>query len=270
MALEALVSSARNAPVYELRDFSASMSQLAGNVAVKLGTGGIILAFHLFLYQFRLFEIGTGWPQAIALLLAIDFTFYWFHRASHRTRFLWGVHVAHHSSQHMNLGTALRQPWLTPLARVPFFWPLPLLGFDPILTASLGAIATLYGFWTHTELVSRLGVLEWIFVCPAHHRVHHGSNPQYIDKNYANMFIVWDRLFGTFEDESEKVRYGLTNNIESYNPFTIAFHDWSALLRRMRSAASPGEAWSYFYRPPGWRPDSTNAPKSGTASETPA
>ena len=155
-----------------------------------------------------------------------------YHRAQHRVRFLWCAHVVHHSSEHMNLGTALRQSPTGPFTKALFYWPLPLLGFDPLVVASAGAIATLYGFWTHTEVVKKLWApLEWLFVTPSHHRAHHGSNPEYVDKNYGNFLIIWDRLFGTFEPEMARVQYGLLTNINTYNPLRIAFSAWLKLFR---------------------------------------
>ena len=151
----------------------------------------------------------------------------------------------------MNLGTALRQPWLTPLARPLFFCSLPLIGFDRLLTATMGSVATLYGFWTHTELVGKLGPLAWILVTPRHHRAHHGSNPEYLDTNYANMFIVWDRLFDAFEVKIEPVRHGLVKNIEIFHPPRVVFHDWQALGAKMAGADSIRTALQYALRPPG-------------------
>jgi len=238
------------------------MSMLAGNVAMKLAFDGMFLGIYLWLHQFRLFDIGVDWSAALLDLVAIDFVYYWFHRASHRVRILWAVHVNHHSSELMNFGTALRQPWLNRLVRPSFFWVLPIIGFHPFLTLTVGSIATIYGFWTHTEQIRTIGPLGWIFVSPSHHRVHHGSNPEYIDRNYGNLLIIWDRLFGTFAREDAPVVYGLRHNIDSYNPLTIAFHDWSALLRGMRQAPSVSVALALAFKPPGWtfEPDVPDQP----------
>jgi len=260
MALEAVWSGARGAQVYERRDFAVSMSVLAGNIVANGALKGASLALYLWLHQFAAFDFGVGWWQAVLTLVAIDFVFYGFHRASHRVRFLWCVHVNHHSSEHMNFGTALRQPWLTPVVRPLFYWTLPLIGFDPLLTATMGSVATLYGFWTHTELIGKLGPLEWVLVTPSHHRAHHGSNPEYIDKNYANIFIVWDRIFGTFEEEIAPVQYGLVTNIDTFHPVRVVFHDWRALVSRMVGAESWWLAVQYAVRPPGWKPHVTALP----------
>jgi len=252
---EAVITALRGHEAYALRDFGGSISQLGMNILVKLGLDGLVVALYFFLYQFRLFEIGMGPLQWLFTLLVLDFFFYWYHRASHRVRFLWCAHVVHHSSEHMNFGTALRQSPTGPFTIVLFYWPLPLLGFHPLVIASAGAVATIYGFWTHTKTIGKLWrPLEWFFVTPSHHRAHHGSNPEYIDKNYANFLIVWDRLFGTFEPEIAPVRYGLINNINTYNPLKIAFTEWYKLLRDTVNASSIERVRQIWVKPPGWKP----------------
>ena len=182
-------SQGRNA--YALQDFAGSMSQLGINSLVRLAIGGALIGLHFFLYQFRVFEVpNTAWGWVLTFVV-IDFVFYWYHRAQHRVRFMWCAHVVHHSSEHMNLGTALRQSPTGPFTRALFYWPLPLLGFHPLMVASAGAVATIYAFFTHTEVVKKLWApLEWCLVTPSHHRAHHGSNPEYVDRNYGNVFIV--------------------------------------------------------------------------------
>ena len=169
----------------------------------------------------------------------------------------------------MNFGTALRQSPTGPLTRALFYWPLPLLGFDPLVIASAGAVATIYGFWTHTEQIGKLWrPLEYIFVTPSHHRAHHGSNPEYIDKNYANFLIIWDRMFGTFEPEQARVQYGLRTNIGTFNPLKIAFAEWIQLFRDTAAAATPGEALKRWLKPPDWKPgeEALNTSSSVTSS----
>ncbi|MEP4146547.1 MAG: sterol desaturase family protein [Halioglobus sp.] len=254
MLAEAIITAIRGREAYEWRDFGASMSQLAMNIAVKLGFDVLIIGLHFYLYQHRYFDLGQGPLQWLFTLLVLDFMFYWYHRASHRVRFLWCAHVVHHSSERMNFGTALRQSPTGPLTRALFYWPLPLLGFDPLVIASAGAIATIYGFWTHTEMVRKLWApLEYLFVTPSHHRAHHGSNPEYTDRNYANLLIIWDRLFGTFVEEKAPVRYGLINNINTYNPFRIAFQEWVSLIASSAKAGSIVSALKLWLHPPGWK-----------------
>ncbi|HUS23411.1 MAG TPA: sterol desaturase family protein, partial [Candidatus Binatia bacterium] len=165
-------------------------------------------------------------------------------------RLLWCTHVNHHSSERFNFAVALRQPWTEPLT-APWFWlPLPLLGFHPLMVMTQQAINLLYQFFVHTEAVRSMGPLERVLNTPSHHRVHHGSNPQYIDRNYGGIFIFWDRLFGTFEPEREPVRYGLVHNLATFHPVKIAFHEWAALWRDLRGARSWRERWRCAFAAP--------------------
>ena len=172
----------------------------------------------------------------LVALLAVDVGFYWFHRASHRVRLLWAVHHVHHSSDEYNLAVALRQPWLEKLVDIPFYLPLAVLGLPVEVFVGAFTIDLLYQFFIHTRWVPRLGPLEWLLNTPSHHRVHHGVQPEYLDRNHAGIFIVWDRLFGTFEPEREAPVYGLTKDVESVNPLTIQVHEFAAMWRDVREA----------------------------------
>ena len=240
---------------YERRDTWASLAMGLGNVVVAAATKGAALALFFGAYQVRLFDVGTGAWAWLALFLAEDFCYYWFHRVHHEVRFFWAAHVNHHSSQRYNLSTALRQSWTTPLTG-PIFWvPLALLGFHPFMILTQQAISLIYQFWIHSELIGRLGPLEAVLNTPSHHRVHHGANVEYLDRNYGGILIVWDRLFGTFEPERAPVAYGLTKNIRSFRPFEIAFHEWRAMFRDVRHARSWRDRLAHLLRPPGWSPD---------------
>jgi sterol desaturase/sphingolipid hydroxylase (fatty acid hydroxylase superfamily) len=240
---------------YEWRDTLASLSMGVGNVVVATGTKAVTLAGYTALHQYAVFDIGFAWWAWPLALLGDDFCYYWFHRASHEVRFLWAAHENHHSSQHYNLSTALRQSWTTPFTG-PIFWaPLALLGVEPLMILAAQGISLIYQFWIHTELIDRLGRFEAVFNTPSHHRVHHGRNVRYLDRNHGGILIVWDRLFGTFEEESEAVDYGLTKNIHTFNPLRIASHAWTDLFRA--AAAAPGftDALRVFLKPPGWSAD---------------
>ncbi len=240
---------------YEWRDSLASLSMGVGNVLISLGTKVVTLALYTALYQLRLFDIGYVWWAWPLAILGDDFCYYWFHRASHEVRFLWAAHENHHSSRHYNLSTALRQSWTTPFTG-PLFWaPLALLGVEPLMILTAQGISLVYQFWIHTELIDRLGPFEAIFNTPSHHRVHHGRNVRYLDRNHGGILIVWDRLFGTFEPESEPVDYGLTKNIHTFNPLRIATHEWIAMFRDARRAESLGDAVRTLLKPPGWSAD---------------
>jgi sterol desaturase/sphingolipid hydroxylase (fatty acid hydroxylase superfamily) len=229
---------------YELRDTVASLTMGIGNVVISaFTTFGDILLWQ-FAYEHRVLDLGSA-PAPIAvvvLFLGEDLCYYWFHRAHHEIRILWAAHVHHHSSQYFDLSTALRQPWFTPFTG-PWFWlPLALIGFSPPAIVTAKAVSLLYQFWIHTEAVRKLPApLEWLLNTPSHHRVHHGKNPEYIDRNHGGVLIVWDRLFGTFEPEHAAVRYGLTKDIDTFNPLRIASHELSDVLREVRAARSWSE-----------------------------
>jgi sterol desaturase/sphingolipid hydroxylase (fatty acid hydroxylase superfamily) len=197
-------------------------------------------------------DLGTG-PWALAAgVLGWDFVYYWNHRASHESRWLWAVHVAHHSSERYNLSTALRQPVAESITVALPYGLLALLGVRPALIEQARGLNLLYQFWIHTEAVRRLGWLEKVLNTPSHHRVHHGSNSRYLDRNHGSILIVWDRLFGTFEVEDEPVVYGLTRDIDTYNPVRIATHELADIGRDVAAARSWADRWGYLLRSPGW------------------
>jgi sterol desaturase/sphingolipid hydroxylase (fatty acid hydroxylase superfamily) len=193
-----------------------------------------------------------------AAFVVEDFTYYWFHRCSHDVRILWAAHVNHHSSESYNLSTALRQSWTTPFTTLLFYWPLPLLGFHPYMIFIATSASLLYQFWIHTECIDRLGPFERVFNTPSHHRVHHGSNLEYLDRNHGGILILWDRWFGTFEPEVATVKYGLTKNIDSFNPLRIAFHEFAAIARDVRAASDWRARFGYVFGPPGWSHDGSS------------
>ena len=186
----------------------------------------------------------------VVTFILIDLVFYIYHRMSHRVRFLWAIHMSHHSSEEMNFAVSFRQAWLGPVSKIPFFMTLPLMGLDPTIIAIAGVVSTLWGIVGHTQIINKLGPIEWIFNTPSHHRVHHGSNEQYIDKNYGNLFIIWDRFFGTFEPEKEKVKYGLVNNVDTFNPIKITIMGWTSIFRDIKNSQTFRQALYLFFGPP--------------------
>jgi alkylglycerol monooxygenase len=255
IVVEVVIGVLRQRQSYLWQDTATSLSMLAGNIFFNLLLQGITLGFYYWIYQFRILDISNTWGTWLLLVVLIDLNFYWFHRASHRIRVLWAVHVNHHSSEYLNLGTALRQAWFGPVVRWLFFWPLVLIGFDPLMFLSAGAVSTIAGFWVHTEQVRKMPRwFEYVFNTPSHHRVHHGSNPEYIDKNYANLFILWDRWFGSFAPEHAQVRYGLTKNIHTYNPLKVVFHELLAIGKDVKNARTRAERLRYIFSPPDWAP----------------
>jgi sterol desaturase/sphingolipid hydroxylase (fatty acid hydroxylase superfamily) len=255
LALESLVAKRLGKASYEARDTAASLAMGVGNALITLAVSGVTLGAFFFAYNYRIFELGTGPLAWLLLFLAEDLVYYGWHRASHEVGILWAAHENHHSSQHFNLSTALRQSWTTPFTTLPFWVLLPLLGFRPWMVITMTSLSLIYQFWIHTELIGRMGPFEWIFNTPSHHRVHHGANVEYLDRNHGGILIVWDRLFGTFEPERAPVRYGLTKNIHTFDPLRIAFQEWASLLRKALHARSLREAARYLLEPPGWSPD---------------
>tara|TARA_B100000900_G_scaffold300980_1_gene259544 strand:+ start:2353 stop:3195 length:843 start_codon:yes stop_codon:yes gene_type:complete len=255
---ETIYSKINNLSLYKLNDSMAGFGLLAGNIVVNIGTKGAILFFYFYLYEFRIFTINdliSTTAVWILTFVAIDFVYYWYHRFSHRVRFMWAVHMNHHSSEEMNFTVALRQAWFGPITKVPFFFILPIIGFDPLITALAGVAATLWGVTGHTQVIKTLGPLEYILVTPSSHRVHHGSNPEYIDKNYGNMFIVWDRLFGTFAKEESKVIFGITENVKTYNPVKITFMNWLKIIEDFGNSANHNDRFKSIFGPPEWNLD---------------
>ncbi len=193
------------------------------------------------------------WWAGVLLFLGVDLGYYWFHRASHRVRFLWAIHEAHHSSEHMNFSVALRQPPLEPLVDWPFFIVLAWIGFSAHAILTMYAFNLFYQFFIHTEAINRFPRwIEWWLNTPSHHRVHHGTNPEYIDKNYGGVLVIWDRLFASFEPERAPVRYGVLHPVKSTNPFVVGFHCWRGILRDLLTASSPLIKLKQLFAPPDW------------------
>jgi sterol desaturase/sphingolipid hydroxylase (fatty acid hydroxylase superfamily) len=271
LLIEVVAAAWMHQDLFEWKDTAASLTMGVGNVIIGLFTKVLLFASYSFVHRFAIFNIGYQWWAWLLLFCAEDFTYYVFHRSSHECRFFWASHVVHHSSQRYNLGTALRQTWTGGLSFSFVFWLwLPLIGFAPIMVMTMQAISLLYQFWIHTELIRSLGPMEAFFNTPSHHRVHHASNLRYLDRNHAGTLIIWDRLFGTFEpeDEAEPLIYGLTKNINTYNPVRIAFHEWIEIARDVRSAHTWNERWNYVFGPPGWKHERQAAEISSPLAES--
>lgn len=247
IVVEALVDRSRKARGYRfgtaVADLEAGIASQVGDVFLR-GLGVIVYAW---VYRYRLFDFteGSPWPWVIGLI-GIDFLYYWWHRASHVVNVLWAVHAVHHQSEDFNLAVALRQPAFETVSIIPFHLPLALLGIDPWIYASCYAIDLIYQFWIHTELAGKLGVVEYVLNTPSAHRVHHGINPQYLDKNYGGILVVWDRLFGTYEPEGVRPTYGVTHALRSYNPIWAnlsPFYDIAARARHERSIVDKVRIW---------------------------
>lgn len=255
---------------YEYRDSASSLVMGLGNRVFGIAVGGLMVLAYFAVYQFRLFNLGWTWPVMVACFFAEDLAYYWFHRIAHERRFFWASHIVHHSSQHYNLTTALRQTWTGTLGLNFIFWlPLLYVGFPPLMVLMFSSISLVYQFWIHTELINRMGPFEWIFNTPSHHRVHHATNAQYLDANYAGVLIIWDRMFGTFvpEDAKEKPHYGIVSQLGTFNPFRIAFHEWAGIWRDVTHAKSLKDAVGYVFGPPGWSPDGSRKTSASIKAE---
>ncbi|MET2845643.1 sterol desaturase family protein [Vibrio owensii] len=226
---------------------------LAGlHQATDILTGLLIAKLYLWWFGWRLFDIEMTVSTFLLLMVLQDFFYYWFHRASHRIRWMWAAHVVHHSSERMNFSTAFRQSLMYPLAGMWLFWlPLVIIGFDPKWVVFVVLFNLGLQFFVHTQSIRSLGLLEWVFNTPSHHRVHHGVNRQYIDKNYAGVLIIWDRMFGTFEPEVETVRYGISKPVNSFNPITVTFAEWKDMFKEVtRPNLSWRQRWRCLFAPP--------------------
>jgi sterol desaturase/sphingolipid hydroxylase (fatty acid hydroxylase superfamily) len=240
---------------FEPRDTRASLAMLVGNVAVNLAMASALDKVNQRLFGKRIANLGRRRGSFLMAMVAWDFLYYWDHRWQHEKRIFWANHVTHHSSEHYNLSTALRQPWSGYLLSWCFF-PMPLLGFTPAQTAKAGQLNLLYQYWIHTEVIDRLPApAEAVLNTPSHHRVHHGANPQYLDKNYAGILITWDKLFGTFEPEVRRIKYGLTKNIKTFNPVRIGYHEFVDIARDVRRGKGWRNKWGHVWNRPGWQPD---------------
>jgi len=232
----------------------SSMFTLVPMYLVELLTFGGVIYLYFSIHETITWQLPVnGYTAALALLLA-DFTYYAEHYCMHRVRLFWLAHSVHHSSTMMNTATAFRFSIFDPMASAFFHLPLVLMGFNPILIFAAEVLVQAYQFWLHNEMVGKLGPIEWFFNTPSHHRVHHGSNAKYIDKNFGGILIVWDRLFGTFQKEEELPNYGLTTPMTSKNPITVQFYEFPRLYKDLVKARSAREFFCYLLKGPGWAP----------------
>ncbi|HEX3706700.1 MAG TPA: sterol desaturase family protein [Mycobacteriales bacterium] len=240
---------------YHLRDSATSLSMGLGFLVVEVPWKIVSLAAYIGVYELTPLRLSPhDWWTWVVLFFADDFFYYLYHRAHHEIRLLWASHVVHHSSQRYNLSTALRQTW-TPFTVIPFYVPLAAIGIPPWMILLEQSVSLIYQFWIHTERIDKMPRwFEWVWNTPSHHRVHHGSNAQYLDRNYGGILIVWDRIFGSFEPEGERVSYGLTKNISTYNPLRVAVHEYAAIWADVAAATRLRDRLAHVTRGPGWTP----------------
>ncbi len=254
--LELFYGNIKKEKYYRLNDTLTNLSCGIGQTVLGLWLKFYFLFLMVFFYQYRLFTIPNTWYTWILLFLGVDFCYYWFHRLSHEINAIWATHVVHHQSEEYNLSVALRQSWFQTLFSSSFYIPLPFLGFDPVMIASIVAINTLYQFWIHTKVIKKLPrPIEFIFNTPSHHRVHHGTNPKYIDRNHAGSLIIWDRMFGTFQAEEEEVVYGITTPLKSWSPIWANLHYWRDITKISFLSKKASDKVLTFVNQPGWQPE---------------
>ncbi len=243
---------------YLLKDSLASISMGLGSIVSDIISKSLAFIAFVWLFEnFGIFKEQLSWTILgwVLLFFLDDFTFYWHHRLSHEVRILWAAHVNHHSSEQYNLSTALRQSWTEIFYKYIFFLWLPFLGFHPLMVLTQISINLIFQFWVHTKFIKKLPpFIEFIFNTPSHHRVHHASNPRYLDRNHAGTLIIWDRIFGTFsaEKDEEPVVYGITTNIDTYNPLKIASHEFTSMWKDIREAPKFSDRLKYIFYAPGW------------------
>jgi len=260
ITVEALVAKARHRQVYRFNDAVSDLgcglsSQIVGSVL----TGALRTAAYIWVFsQYRLWDldalgVGVAW-QWVFGIVGVDFLYYWWHRGSHEINLLWAAHVVHHHSEDYNLAVALRQAWFSGMTSLPLFLLLGLLGLPPHIYLISKAVNSLYQFWIHTELIDRLGPLEWVLNTPSHHRVHHAVNDEYLDRNYGGILILWDRLFGTFEAEQAPPVYGTTTLLRSFSPIWANFHHFFDIATRSRDFPRLVDRMWVWFAHPAWSP----------------
>ncbi|MFT4061285.1 MAG: sterol desaturase family protein [Edaphocola sp.] len=261
-ALEMVVSYFQDRKYYEQKETIGSVLVGVGNLVVSVGVKFVLLYVVVWIYNlvpWRMalnwnqspFTFGSYWWMLVPCYVIYDLCSYWAHRVSHEQRFWWATHVVHHSGENYNLAVSFRLSWIQHL-KIVFFLPVAFLGFHPIVFFVTNQIAVLFQFWVHTEYIRKCPKwVEYVFATPSNHRVHHGSQEQYIDKNYGATFIFWDRIWGTYEPEVEKVVYGITTNIgNKANPFFINFHEVKDMLKDVRQAKGLKRKWFFLFGSP--------------------
>ncbi len=262
IGLEILLSNIQRTHNYTIRNTVQNVYLMLVNSCIDLLFRsiyiGIILAFF---FNHRVLSVGTGWYYWVLLFIAEDFMYYWLHRVDHFCRLFWATHVTHHSSEKYNLTVGFRSSVMEPLYRFVYFIPLAACGFKPWDIAFVYSATQIWGILVHTEKIKSMGLLEYILVTPSHHRVHHASNPKYLDKNMGMFLIIWDKMFGTFQAELpeaayQPIKYGLTKPLEKETPLSLIFHEWGQLAKDLRRKdIGWKERWGYLFNPPGWSHD---------------
>jgi sterol desaturase/sphingolipid hydroxylase (fatty acid hydroxylase superfamily) len=261
IGFELLLSNYQHRKLYGWKDTAVNVYLMLLNAALDLLFRGIYVVILDYFYRHHMLSFSHVVVYWVMLLLLEDFLYYWLHRFDHEVRLFWAVHVTHHSSENFNFTVGFRSSVFQPLYRFIYFIPLALMGFKPLDILFMYSATQIWGIFVHTKLINKMGWLEYFLVTPSHHRVHHASNPKYLDKNMGMFLIIWDKMFGTFqpelpEKEYQPIKYGLTKSIEKETPLTIIFHEWTQMWKDVgRKDLSVKEKWFYLFGPPGWSHD---------------
>ncbi len=260
IGVELLITKIKKLNHYRFNDSVTNLSLGIGSTVTGIFLKTLTVLAYIKLYDISPLhgKIPNAWWVYVMLFFGADFFYYWFHRGAHEISIMWGSHAVHHQSEEYNLTVALFQAWYQGAFSFVFYLPLAVLGFNPVMFFVVSQVITLYQFWIHTKLINKLPApIEYIFNTPSHHRVHHASNIRYLDRNHAGILIIWDRMFGTFSPEvdSEKPKYGITTNINTYNLFKIASHEFVAVFHDVRRAPKFTDKLKYIFYPPGWSHD---------------
>jgi len=235
-----------------INDLSAGVLSQVYGIFLK----AVFFGVYAYIYNnLRILTIPDTWWSWLLCFLGVDFFYYWFHRASHEVNFIWGSHVPHHQSEEYNLTVALRQGSVQGAFSFAFYLPLAFLGFSPLAFIVCGQFNTIYQFWIHTKAIGKMGFLEIFLNTPSHHRVHHGINPKYIDRNHGGTLIIWDKMFGTFQEEDEEPVYGTVSGLRSWNPLWANVEHWYGMIKNTARFDGPWNKIQYWVRPPGWTPN---------------
>lgn len=265
---EMLLSHFQHTKTYETKDTAINLLCTSLNLGLDVLMRAFSLGVLAFFFQFAPFQIENRFLYWTLLFLGQDFFYYLLHLVDHYSRFFWAIHVTHHSSEKFNFTVAIRSSVFQPVYRFIYFIPLALAGFAPLDIVFMYAVAQTYGFFVHTEKVKKLWKpIEWIMVTPSHHRVHHAKNPRYLDKNMGMVLIIWDRLFGTFEPESEKPDYGLTSPLKTGSVREVIFGEWEKLISDLKRPLPWHIRWKYIWNPPGWSHDKSTLTSSEIRKE---
>lgn len=266
--VEIFLSNYKGQKVYSLKETLDNfyLSLLNGGLDLLI-RGGYLLLLE-WVYTANILSIEISFLYWLTLFILLDLMFYWLHRLEHYSRFFWAVHVTHHSCEKLNFTVGFRASVFQPFYRFLFFIPLAILGFKPMDILFLYSLTVFWSIFVHTEFIGKLGILEWLLVTPSHHRVHHASNALYLDKNMGLVLIIWDRLFGTFQEEKkageyQPIRYGLTSPLENPNPVKLVFHEWQSIVKDLkRKDLNISQKMKYLFHPPGWSHDNSRLKSS--------